>query len=75
MADRAWRRELTKPRPAATAPVAPFAPAGKVDPDMLGDGATGAGDRYLADDGTWKPISGLGGGGGGGGNSYFPSGW
>jgi hypothetical protein len=42
---------------------------------MLGDGATGAGDRYLADDGTWKPISGLGGGGGGSGNSYFPSGW
>jgi len=35
---------------------------GTIDPDRLGTGATGAGNLYLADDGTWKTIS-VGGGG------------
>lgn len=79
MADRQWRRELTRPAPSSVEPVPPAAPdidggditSGIIDPDRLGTGATGAGTRYLADDGTWKVVS----GGGGGGNSYFPSGW
>lgn len=39
---------------------------GIIDPNRLGTGATGAGNLYLADDGTWKAI----GGGGGGGDMY-----
>jgi hypothetical protein len=35
---------------------------GIIDPNRLGTGATGAGNLYLADDGTWKTIS-VGGGG------------
>jgi hypothetical protein len=31
---------------------------GIIDPDRLGTGATGDGDLYLADDGTWKAVSG-----------------
>ena len=31
---------------------------GIMDPNRLGSGATGAGNLYLADDGTWKVISG-----------------
>lgn len=38
---------------------------GVIDPDRLGTGATGAGNLYLADDGTWKTIPTSGGGGGG----------
>lgn len=33
---------------------------GIIDPDRLGTGSTGAGNLYLADDGTWKPVSGGG---------------
>ena len=35
---------------------------GIMDPNRLGSGATGAGNLYLADDGTWKTVS-TGGGG------------
>ena len=35
---------------------------GIIDPNRLGTGATGAGNLYLADDGTWKAVSGGGGG-------------
>ena len=35
---------------------------GIIDPNRLGTGSTGAGNLYLADDGTWKTIS-VGGGG------------
>ena len=31
---------------------------GIIDPNRLGTGSTGAGNLYLADDGTWKPVSG-----------------
>jgi len=30
---------------------------GIIDPDRLGTGSTGAGNLYLADDGTWKSVS------------------
>ena len=43
---------------------ASFISSGIIDPNRLGTGATGAGNLYLADDGTWKLIS-TGGGGGG----------
>jgi hypothetical protein len=33
---------------------------GIIDPNRLGTGATGAGNLYLADDGTWKAVSGGG---------------
>jgi len=39
---------------------------GIMDPNRLGTGSTGAGNLYLADDGTWKAV----GGGGGGGDMY-----
>jgi hypothetical protein len=45
---------------------AAFISTGIIDPNRLGTGATGAGNLYLADDGTWKAI----GGGGGGGDMY-----
>lgn len=32
---------------------------GLIDPDRLGTGSLGFGDLYLADDGTWKIVSGL----------------
>jgi hypothetical protein len=35
---------------------------GIIDPNRLGTGSTGAGNLYLADDGTWKAVSGGGGG-------------
>jgi hypothetical protein len=61
----------------ATDPVNPGPPAlrlfdaayittGIIDPNRLGTGSTGAGNLYLADDGTWKAVS----GGGGGGDMY-----
>ena len=37
---------------------AAYIKTGIVDPNRLGTGATGAGNLYLADDGTWKVISG-----------------
>lgn len=37
---------------------ASFISTGIIDPNRLGTGATGAGNLYLADDGTWKLISG-----------------
>lgn len=40
-----------------------FISEGIIDPDRLGTGSTGLGNLYLADDGTWKPVSGGGGGG------------
>ena len=46
---------------------AAYISTGIIDPNRLGTGATGAGNLYLADDGTWKPVSG---GGGGGGDMY-----
>ena len=45
---------------------AAFISTGIIDPNRLGTGATGAGNLYLADDGTWKAVS----GGGGGGDMY-----
>jgi len=33
---------------------------GIIDPNRLGTGSTGAGNLYLADDGTWKAVSGGG---------------
>ena len=70
MADRQWRRELTKPAPAATAPVLPI---GTISTDMLGTDADEGGTRYLSTDGSgvavWVAAP------SGGGNSYFPSGW
>jgi hypothetical protein len=41
---------------------AAYVQTGIIDPNRLGTGATGAGNLYLADDGTWKTIS-VGGGG------------
>lgn len=37
---------------------AAYVKTGIIDPNRLGTGATGAGNLYLADDGTWKVISG-----------------
>ena len=37
---------------------AAYITTGIIDPNRLGTGATGAGNLYLADDGTWKPVSG-----------------
>ena len=34
---------------------------GIMDPDRLGTGADGNGNKYLADDGTWKTVTGSGG--------------
>jgi hypothetical protein len=45
---------------------AAYIQTGIIDPNRLGTGSTGAGNLYLADDGTWKAI----GGGGGGGDMY-----
>ncbi len=45
---------------------AAYITTGIIDPNRLGTGATGAGNLYLADDGTWKPVA----GGGGGGDMY-----
>jgi hypothetical protein len=45
---------------------AAYISTGIIDPNRLGTGATGAGNLYLADDGTWKAVS----GGGGGGDMY-----
>ena len=45
---------------------AAYISTGIIDPNRLGTGATGAGNLYLADDGTWKAV----GGGGGGGDMY-----
>jgi hypothetical protein len=42
---------------------AAYIQTGIIDPNRLGTGATGAGNLYLADDGTWKLIGGGGGGG------------
>jgi len=42
---------------------AAYITTGIIDPNRLGTGATGAGNLYLADDGTWKPVAGGGGGG------------
>ena len=53
MADRQWRRELTKPAPAATAPVLPV---GTITPDMLGDDSTDGGTRYLSTDGSGVAV-------------------
>lgn len=44
---------------------AAYITTGIIDPNRLGTGATGAGNLYLADDGTWKTIPTSGGGGGG----------
>lgn len=41
---------------------AAYITTGIIDPNRLGTGATGAGNLYLADDGTWKAVSGGGGG-------------
>jgi hypothetical protein len=41
---------------------AAYISTGIIDPNRLGTGATGAGNLYLADDGTWKVISAGGGG-------------
>jgi hypothetical protein len=43
---------------------AAYISTGIIDPNRLGTGSTGAGNLYLADDGTWKAVSGGGGGGG-----------
>lgn len=40
---------------------AAYITTGIIDPNRLGTGATGAGNLYLADDQTWKPVSGGGG--------------
>jgi hypothetical protein len=45
---------------------AAYIQTGIIDPNRLGTGATGAGNLYLADDGTWKAVS----TGGGGGDMY-----
>jgi hypothetical protein len=45
---------------------ASFISTGIIDPNRLGTGALGAGNLYLADDGTWKAVS----TGGGGGDMY-----
>ena len=37
---------------------AAYITTGIIDPNRLGTGSTGAGNLYLADDGTWKPVSG-----------------
>ena len=37
---------------------AAYISTGIIDPNRLGTGSTGAGNLYLADDGTWKPVSG-----------------
>ena len=37
---------------------AAYISTGIIDPNRLGTGSTGAGSLYLADDGTWKPVSG-----------------
>ena len=42
---------------------AAYIQTGIIDPNRLGTGSTGAGNLYLADDGTWKAIGGGGGGG------------
>jgi hypothetical protein len=42
---------------------AAYISTGIIDPNRLGTGAVGDGNLYLADDGTWKPVSGGGGGG------------
>ena len=42
---------------------ASFISSGIIDRNRLGTGSTGAGNLYLADDGTWKAVSGGGGGG------------
>jgi hypothetical protein len=39
---------------------AAYIKTGIIDPNRLGTGATGAGNLYLADDGTWKAVSGGG---------------
>ena len=39
---------------------ASFISSGIIDPNRLGTGSTGAGNLYLADDGTWKAVSGGG---------------
>jgi hypothetical protein len=36
---------------------AAYISTGIIDPNRLGTGSTGAGNLYLADDGTWKPVS------------------
>ena len=41
---------------------AAYIKTGIIDPNRLGTGSTGAGNLYLADDGTWKIISAGGGG-------------
>lgn len=41
---------------------ASFISSGIIDRNRLGTGSTGAGNLYLADDGTWKTVSGGGGG-------------
>jgi len=41
---------------------AAYIQTGIIDPNRLGTGSTGAGNKYLADDGTWKIISAGGGG-------------
>ena len=40
---------------------AAYIQTGIIDPNRLGTGATGAGNLYLADDGTWKAVGGGGG--------------
>ncbi|WP_395772664.1 hypothetical protein, partial [Arenimonas sp.] len=45
---------------------AAYISTGIIDPNRLGTGSAGAGNLYLADDGTWKAV----GGGGGGGDMY-----
>jgi len=42
---------------------AAYITTGIIDPNRLGTGSTGAGNLYLADDGTWKAVSSGGGGG------------
>jgi hypothetical protein len=37
---------------------AAYITTGIIDPNRLGTGSTGAGNLYLADDGTWKAVSG-----------------
>jgi hypothetical protein len=41
---------------------ASFISSGTIDPNRLGSGSTGAGNLYLADDGSWKLLGGGGGG-------------
>jgi hypothetical protein len=40
---------------------AAYISTGIIDPNRLGTGAVGNGNLYLADDGTWKAVSGSGG--------------